>query len=71
LVYGATKSSYEAYLADRGEDGQLRKPGHAAGSYAEKRRTWLAEERKRFNVDEFGRYRGGTNSALMVRSSQA
>lgn len=59
LVYGANKEAFENYLNDRGEDGQKKRPGYAAGSYAEERRFWLAQERKRFNVDEFGRYRGG------------
>lgn len=43
----------------RGEDGHVKTPGVVAGSYAEERKNWLVEERKRFNVDEFGRYRGG------------
>lgn len=56
----------------RGKDGQPIKEGYAPGklliltdffiilgSYAESKRKFLADERKKFNVGPTGRYKGG------------
>lgn len=45
--------------AVRGKDGQTFKEKSRAGSYAEKKLQFLADERKKYNVDYLGRYRGG------------
>mmetsp|Transcript_22704 Transcript_22704/g.19725 ORF Transcript_22704/g.19725 Transcript_22704/m.19725 type:complete len:309 (+) Transcript_22704:25-951(+) len=58
-IYRAQRMEAARKYADRGKDGQLRREPDEAGSYAEQRRQYLAEERKRFNVDKFGRYKGG------------
>lgn len=46
-------------MTERGPDGQLFKERFKKGTYAEQKFEVLKEERKRFNVDIFGRYKGG------------
>ena len=43
----------------RDKEGNLKKDPYPSGSYAESKQKWLAEERKKFNVDKIGRYKGG------------
>jgi curved DNA-binding protein CbpA len=59
FMYRAQRMEYLRKFSDRGKDGNPRKEAPAPGSYAESKRKWLADERKKFNVNEFGRYRGG------------
>ena len=46
-------------MTERGFDGQLLKQRYKKGSYAEEKFKILQEERNKFNVDAFGRYKGG------------
>lgn len=48
-------------MTERGFDGQLLRQRYQKGTYAEEKFHLLQEERKRFNVDAFGRYKGGGN----------
>lgn len=58
LLFGKDRQAF-LDAQQRQEDGNKKRAGVQAGSYAEERKNWLAKERKRFNVDEIGRYRGG------------
>eukprot|EP01016_Furgasonia_blochmanni_P023705 TRINITY_DN2556_c0_g1_i1.p1 TRINITY_DN2556_c0_g1~~TRINITY_DN2556_c0_g1_i1.p1 ORF type:complete len:353 (-),score=98.93 TRINITY_DN2556_c0_g1_i1:153-1124(-) len=51
----------EAYrkATERGDNGQIKRDPYPRGTYAEQKQKILAEERKRFNVDFLGRYKGG------------
>lgn len=51
-------------MTERGPDGQLLRQKYKKGSYAEEKFKMLEEERKRFNVDAFGRYKGGCNDYI-------
>ena len=48
-------------MTERGVDGQLFRRRYKKGTYAEEKFKVLEEERKKFNVDAFGRYKGGCN----------
>jgi len=53
-------------MTERGFDGQLLKQRYKKGSYAEEKFKILQEERKKFNVDAFGRYKGGCTVAFLI-----
>lgn len=46
-------------FTEREKTGQPKKEPYPAGSYAEEKRKILEQERKKFNVDHLGRYKGG------------
>ena len=48
-------------MTERGFDGQLFRERQKKGTYADEKLKILQEERKKFNVDAFGRYKGGGN----------
>ena len=45
-------------MRERGVDGQIIRE-QSILAYENEKRKFLQEERKRFNVDDFGRYKGG------------
>jgi len=59
FIYRAQRMEYLRKFSDRDRTGNPRKEVPAPGSYAESKRQFLANERKKFNVNDFGRYRGG------------
>lgn len=52
------RDQYVRSMNERGVDGQ-RKKEEIVNEYEKEKRYILQEERKRFNVDAFGRYKGG------------
>lgn len=59
FIYRAQRMETMRKYSNRGKDGNPIKAEHPSGSYAEKKRQFLADERKKFNVNAFGRYNGG------------
>jgi len=58
-IYRAQRTEYVRKATTRDKSGNTEKEPHPSGSYAEEKQKWLAEERKKFNVDHIGRYKGG------------
>jgi hypothetical protein len=52
------RDEYVKKMNERGIDGQVKREA-AMNEYEKEKREFLENERKRFNVDAFGRYKGG------------
>lgn len=58
-IYREQREENYKNMTQRGPDGHIYKKPFSKGSYAEEKQKILEEERKRFNVDAYGRYKGG------------
>lgn len=62
-IFKSVRDNQDLFYSTRDEQGQIKRTPIQKGSYAEEKLKILEEERKKFNVDMFGRYKGGLPQA--------